>query len=417
MNKDLFNKILSSFRDEYILYSRNSYSKFQSIKLSEKNKLSNYEINSAASIIANNYGSYIQEKGEKAIELFLNYLKLYNAPKVNNDELKLISEEIRNSLKSTADFARISMKQYAASKGMERQLRLDTYEIGKELNDRIEPILNTLKIEINKYNIQQEVNLNNKINSNNKMDIGNKIEEFINRYKILLENATYDNRYQGDYQTLKIETENYIRKKFGDTELNNFRGLPKIRAVIIGENIDIDKEMKLYKKQIHDIISRLEGFNNICEDKLSDYSDIKACDKKTNIFIGHGHSNIWLVLKNFLEDKLNLDCEEYNSSSTAGKARKERLEELLNISCFAFLIMTGEDELKDNSLRARENVVHEIGLFQGRLGFEKAIVLLENGCQEFSNIHGIGQIRFNKDNLKESFEEIRDVLKRENIIN
>jgi hypothetical protein len=30
----------------------------------------------------------------------------------------------------------------------------------------------------------------------------------------------------------------------------------------------------------------------------------------------------------------------------------------------------------------------------GRLGFERAIILLEDGCQEFSNIHGLGQIRF-----------------------
>jgi predicted nucleotide-binding protein len=38
------------------------------------------------------------------------------------------------------------------------------------------------------------------------------------------------------------------------------------------------------------------------------------------------------------------------------------------------------------------NVIHEAGLFQGRLGFERAIILLEDGCEEFSNIQGYGQI-------------------------
>lgn len=33
-------------------------------------------------------------------------------------------------------------------------------------------------------------------------------------------------------------------------------------------------------------------------------------------------------------------------------------------------------------------------LFQGKLGFTKAIILLGNGCEEFSNIQGFGQIRF-----------------------
>jgi hypothetical protein len=49
------------------------------------------------------------------------------------------------------------------------------------------------------------------------------------------------------------------------------------------------------------------------------------------------------------------------------------------------------------------------------LGFTKAIVLLEEGCEEFSNIHGLGQIRFPKGNIKAAFEEVRLVLEREGI--
>jgi predicted nucleotide-binding protein len=61
---------------------------------------------------------------------------------------------------------------------------------------------------------------------------------------------------------------------------------------------------------------------------------------------------------------------------------------MLDAASFAFLIMTAEDEHADKTFHARRNVLHEIGLFQGRLTFEKAIVLLEEGCTEFSNIHG-----------------------------
>jgi predicted nucleotide-binding protein len=38
--------------------------------------------------------------------------------------------------------------------------------------------------------------------------------------------------------------------------------------------------------------------------------------------------------------------------------------------------MTAEDEQADGNHHARMNVIHEVGLFQGRLGFERAIVLL-----------------------------------------
>ena len=78
--------------------------------------------------------------------------------------------------------------------------------------------------------------------------------------------------------------------------------------------------------------------------------------------------------------------------------------------------MTGDDQHVDASKHARENVIHEAGLFQGRFGFERAVILLEEGCEEFSNIHGLGQIRFNKGHIKSAFEEIRRVLEREDII-
>ena len=62
------------------------------------------------------------------------------------------------------------------------------------------------------------------------------------------------------------------------------------------------------------------------------------------------------------------------------------------------------------------NVVHEAGLFQGRLGFDRAIVLLEEGCEEFSNISGLGQIRFPRGKIKSAFEDIRQVLEREDVL-
>jgi predicted nucleotide-binding protein len=89
---------------------------------------------------------------------------------------------------------------------------------------------------------------------------------------------------------------------------------------------------------------------------------------------------------------------------------------MLDHAQFAFLVMTSEDSRADGTAHARENVVHEAGLFQGRLGFGRAIILLEEGCSEFSNIHGLGHIRFPKGNIDAAFEQIREVLKRELVI-
>jgi predicted nucleotide-binding protein len=127
--------------------------------------------------------------------------------------------------------------------------------------------------------------------------------------------------------------------------------------------------------------------------------------------IGHGHSRLWRDLKEYLRDTYQCEVVEFNSQSVIGISNKERLQELLDQASLAFLVATAEDEQGDGSLRARQNVIHEIGLFQGRLGFEKAIVMLEEGCEEFTNISGIGQIRFPKDNIDTSFEAIRKHLR------
>jgi predicted nucleotide-binding protein len=71
--------------------------------------------------------------------------------------------------------------------------------------------------------------------------------------------------------------------------------------------------------------------------------------------------------------------------------------------------------MADGAMQARMNVVHEAGLFQGRLGFTRAIALIEEGCAEFSNIQGLGQIRYPKGNIAAAFEEVRRVMEREGL--
>lgn len=134
------------------------------------------------------------------------------------------------------------------------------------------------------------------------------------------------------------------------------------------------------------------------------------------VFIGHGRSALWREFKDFLQERLGLPWDEFNREPVAGTANVARLGQMLDDSGIAFLILTAEDEHSDGSVTARQNVVHEAGLFQGRLGFARAIVLLEEDCQEFSNIEGLGQIRFPAGNIAAAFEEARRVLEREGFL-
>ena len=131
------------------------------------------------------------------------------------------------------------------------------------------------------------------------------------------------------------------------------------------------------------------------------------------IFIGHGRSLAWRDLKDHLQDKHGNKIEAYECGARAGHTIRDILEDMASKSSFAILVLTGEDEQGDGSLRARQNVIHEAGLFQGKLGFARAILLLEDGVEEFSNVQGVQYIRFSKNNIKETFGEVLATLRRE----
>jgi predicted nucleotide-binding protein len=176
-----------------------------------------------------------------------------------------------------------------------------------------------------------------------------------------------------------------------------------------------------------DVASINQGFN-VCRAaaevarKAASHLERKARGKVrdsrvgTNVFIGHGRSNAWRELKDFVQDRLGLPWDEFNRVPVAGITNIARLSEMLDSAAVALVLMTAEDETSEGQMRARMNVIHEVGLFQGRLGFTRAIVLLEEGCEQFTNIEGLGQIRFPTGNISAAFEEVRHVLEREGLV-
>ena len=44
----------------------------------------------------------------------------------------------------------------------------------------------------------------------------------------------------------------------------------------------------------------------------------------------------------------------------------------------AVILLTKDDEMADGSMRSRQNVIHEIGFFQGKYGRKNVILLCRN---------------------------------------
>jgi predicted nucleotide-binding protein len=143
-------------------------------------------------------------------------------------------------------------------------------------------------------------------------------------------------------------------------------------------------------------------------DKTTNREERKPC-----VFIGHGRNPLWARVKLFLDDELGLAVITYESEPRTGEAIVEILDKMLDQATFAVLVVTAEDQTAEGDYRARQNVVHEAGLFQGRLGFKRAALLYQDGVEGFSNIAGLQHIAFTGDNVDQAFWELKRVLSRE----
>jgi hypothetical protein len=180
-----------------------------------------------------------------------------------------------------------------------------------------------------------------------------------------------------------------------------------MEPIQITNNVDPNTELARRARLLENFVYKIESIGA---------STFIQQDFGSRIFIGHGQSPVWRELKDFLSDRLSLPWDEFNREAVAGISTFARISSMLESASFAFLIMTAEDQHSDSTAHARQNVVHEVGLFQGKLGPRKAIILLEEGCEEFTNIVGLSQIRFPAGRISAAFEEIRRVLEREGVI-
>jgi predicted nucleotide-binding protein len=129
---------------------------------------------------------------------------------------------------------------------------------------------------------------------------------------------------------------------------------------------------------------------------------------KQKIFISHGHNELLkLKLKDFISSKLKLTPIVLSEQPSQGLTIVEKLERVSETCCFAIVLMTKDDQVKDGGLRARQNVVHEIGFFQGKYGRKNVVLLAERGVESFSNISGIIRLEFEPDHFEEVFEPLR----------
>jgi predicted nucleotide-binding protein len=74
--------------------------------------------------------------------------------------------------------------------------------------------------------------------------------------------------------------------------------------------------------------------------------------------------------------------------------------------------MTAEDLTREDEVRVRENVMHEIGYFQARYGRNRVALLHQDAANVPSNLSGVVYLPFEGENVKSCFSELQKELRR-----
>lgn len=129
------------------------------------------------------------------------------------------------------------------------------------------------------------------------------------------------------------------------------------------------------------------------------------------VFISHGRAQDWKDVQSFIEKDLEIKTLELAQEANRGRTILQKLEEESSSCTFAVIVMTGDDEDSQGNPRARENVMHEIGFFQGKYGLSAVCLLHEEGTSIPSNIHGLVYIPFPKGYVNATFGTLMRELK------
>jgi Predicted nucleotide-binding protein containing TIR-like domain len=133
----------------------------------------------------------------------------------------------------------------------------------------------------------------------------------------------------------------------------------------------------------------------------------KANKRPDRIFISHGRSPDWQQAQRYIENDIGIDTLELAEQPSQGRFVLQKLDEESEKCNYAVVVMTGDDRVGDDEVRVRENVMHEIGFFQGRFGIKRVCLLYEKDVNVPANISGLVYASFPKGHINAAFVDLR----------
>jgi predicted nucleotide-binding protein len=205
---------------------------------------------------------------------------------------------------------------------------------------------------------------------------------------------------KGIYGQWQLVTKNVLEKAFGTNSPNvtNFEGVG--RVFLYTNAMDEAWWARHRRETLETQLPRLEGLAELIETEMqlragaiADLPSVEPVAPSHRIFLVHGHNEAALnEVARFLE-RLRQDVVVLRELPNQGRTIIEKFEEHANVG-FAVVLLTGDDHGATSSsnelqLRARQNVIFELGYFIARLGRARVCALYQSGVEWPSDYSGV----------------------------
>lgn len=194
-----------------------------------------------------------------------------------------------------------------------------------------------------------------------------------------------------------IITESYLRKIFGEDSKEDEAVFDRRGARSFPMNADEEWWERYRVNELERQISALEAHVKILYAYVAFESDGTIISTTApgghRIFIVHGHDNaVKFDVARFL-DGLGLESIILHEKPNQGRTIIEKFEEYSDVG-FAVVLLTADDQggpinSSNLQLRARQNVILELGYFLGKLGRKRVCALIDTGIDIPSDFSGV----------------------------
>ena len=201
----------------------------------------------------------------------------------------------------------------------------------------------------------------------------------------------------GEYVNWRSRMAEFLRGSFAGTEWKEFSDLRSDDASWWGEGRG--RQIGMLDSLEARLSATEEAMEGLARSQPAAVAAAVSALQSNRVFLVHGHDELAKeAVARYLE-KLGLEAVILHEQANEGRTLIDKFEKHANVA-FAVVLLTPDDlggealdpegeEVPDLSLRARQNVVFELGYFVGRLTRQRVCALYKDGVELPSDFRGV----------------------------